>query len=129
MNKNKKTYGLTALYIALIFLAGCFPEASLEWSDDGSIGVVKMGELMGVVDGETGQFRPIAHAGDQEGTQLNSISISADGKLVAYSLSQKIRNLKVNDVDEDYGKGYKQGGRLNQASKAISTEENKASGC
>ena len=93
MNDHINSYALTAFYIAAIFTAGCFPEESMQWSDDGSVGVVKMDELMGVVDGETGQFKPIARTEDQDGTELNAISISADGKLVAYSLSQEIRNL------------------------------------
>lgn len=93
MNNHITNYALAAFYVAAVFSAGCFPEDSLEWSADGSIGVVKMDELMGVVDGETGQFKPIACKDDQEGTELSSISISADGKLIAYSLGQRVQNL------------------------------------
>ncbi|MHC4744597.1 MAG: TolB-like translocation protein [Planctomycetota bacterium] len=93
MNSHFKSYALTACYIAAVFSAGCFPEESVQWSKDGSIGIVKMDELMGVVDGETHQFTPIALAEDRESTELGSVTISADGKLVAYSIGSEVTDL------------------------------------
>lgn len=78
MNNRIKRFGLAAFYVAVIFLAGCFPEDSLQWSEDGSIGLLRMKGELYLVDGQSGELTEIAK------DILPWPDISDDGKLVAY---------------------------------------------
>jgi hypothetical protein len=78
MNNRIKSFGLAAFYVAVIFLAGCFPEDSLQWSEDGSIGLLRMKGELYLVDGQSGELTEIAK------DILPWPDISDDGKLVAY---------------------------------------------
>ncbi|GAI99751.1 unnamed protein product, partial [marine sediment metagenome] len=87
------TLGLVAFYVAVIFiLAGCFPENLLEWSDDGSVGVIKVDKVLGLVDDKTGNFTQIPDINEQEDL-FGNIAISSDGKLIAYSTAVKCSSL------------------------------------
>ena len=79
MNNRIKSFGLVAFYVAVIFLAGCFPEDSLQWSEDGSIGLLRIDETLYIVDGNTGELTEV------EKPYVSIFpDISDDGKLIAY---------------------------------------------
>ncbi len=80
MNNRKASYGLVAFYVAAVFMVGCIPEESLEWSDDGSVGLLRAEGGLAVVDGKTGKL--IATVGADIGLLPD---ISSDGSLIAYS--------------------------------------------
>ena len=56
MSSHRTTLSLVAFCAAVVFIAGCIPEDSLEWSEDGSVGLLKIGEGLYIVDGETGEL-------------------------------------------------------------------------
>jgi len=60
MNNRKMGIGLAAFYLVVIFLAGCVPEDSLQWSEDGSIGLLKIEGALYLVDGQSGELTEIA---------------------------------------------------------------------
>jgi hypothetical protein len=71
------------LSLALAALAaGCFPIASMRWSDDGSVGVVATNEKGRLVDGRTGQ------AADLPPLAGWVPSVTPDGKHVLYAVRQ-----------------------------------------
>jgi hypothetical protein len=47
---------LMLAYGAVVLLAGCFPEDSLDWSADGSVGLLCTDEALYLVDGQTGRL-------------------------------------------------------------------------
>jgi len=88
---NFKQYisaGLVGL--ALILLTGCFPEDSIEWSDDGSLGIARINGEIALVDGKNGSLTPIEKGNDK----YNSSDISADGELIAYSQTVEFESLE-----------------------------------
>jgi len=80
MSNHRIKLGLLAFFAAFVFIAGCIPEDSLEWSEDGSVGLLKAGEGLYIVDGETGELTEVA-----KGDIGLLPDISKDGKLIAYS--------------------------------------------
>jgi len=87
--KNLIKLSLVASYIIVMFIAGCIPEDSLQWSADGSKGIYsKKGELF-LVDGSTGSLTQIA----PKETTTNWPAISPDGSLFAYSQIIKVDDL------------------------------------
>ena len=80
MTSRLPTFVLALGALALL-AAGCFPVASMRWSDDGSVGLVAMAEKAVLVDGKTGRFTQLP-----EKLAGWAPSISPDGKLVVYSL-------------------------------------------
>jgi len=100
MNNRKMGFGLAAFYVAVIFLAGCVPEDSLQWSEDGSTGLLKIEEALYLVDGKSGELTEIA-----KDNVLPWPDISDDGKLIAYgekvdcnSLSEGLKVLPPGQV-------------------------------
>lgn len=79
MNNRKMTCGLVAFYAATIFIVGCIPENSLQWCQDGSVGLIRAEAVLGLVDGKTGELTLVA-----EDVGLLP-DISKDGSLIAYS--------------------------------------------
>jgi hypothetical protein len=79
MGNRIKNFGLAAFYLAVIFLVGCIPEDSLQWSKDGSRGLLRMEGELYLVDGQSGELTKIG------GDILPWPDISDDGKLIAYS--------------------------------------------
>jgi len=79
MNNRKMTCGLVAFYAAAIFVVGCIPTNMLQWCEDGSVGLLQVGEGLGLVDGKTGELTEVA------GNVCLLPDISKDGKLIAYS--------------------------------------------
>ncbi len=80
MNNRRMTYGLAVFCVAAILLAGCVPEDSLEWSQDGSVGLLRVQGALYLVDGQTGALTEIAKENVQPWPD-----ISKDGSLIAYS--------------------------------------------
>ena len=87
MSNHKTTLALVAFFAAVFFCVGCIPETSLEWSEDGSVGLLNSEEGLYLVDGKTGEL-----------TELESRAgllpdISKDGKWIAYSEQVSCDNL------------------------------------
>jgi hypothetical protein len=80
--------GLAAFYAAVILFAGCIPEDSLEWSQDGSIGLLRVEGALYLVDGKTGALTEIAKENIQSWP-----AISKNGNLIAYSQRVKCASL------------------------------------
>ena len=81
MNNRKMTCALVAFYAAVVFLVGCIPlfETTLQWCEDGSVGLLRVGGALGLVDGKTGELTEVAK-------DVGLLpDISRDGKLIAYS--------------------------------------------
>ena len=88
MNNRIKSLGLIGFYIVACFFVGCIPEDSLEWSDDGSIGLLRVAEALYLIDGQTGDLTEIA----KENVQVWP-DISKDGSLIAYCEELDCNNL------------------------------------
>jgi hypothetical protein len=88
MNNHIRKFGLTVFLTAAVFFIGCIPENSLEWSDDGSVGLLRIKGALYFVDGQTGELTEIANQDVQPWPD-----ISKDGSLVAYSREVKCDNL------------------------------------
>jgi hypothetical protein len=80
MNKRFMNGSLLVFCCAATLLTGCFPDNSLIWSSDGSVGLFRAAGKLFVVDGATGQLKPIRPEG---GVSLMP-GISADGNRIAY---------------------------------------------
>jgi len=88
MSSHTTTLSLVAFCAAVVFVAGCIPEDSLEWSEDGSVGLLKIGEGLYIVDGETGELTRVVKG------EIGLLpDISKDGKLIAYSERVSCDNL------------------------------------
>jgi hypothetical protein len=93
MSNRIKKYSLVLFYIAAIFISGCFPENSLQWSRDGSVGVLRNDEILALVDGKTDALIIISKL-EKDNSPFHNICISEDGKLIAYSVSQTCDTLE-----------------------------------
>jgi len=80
MNNAVNTCTLAALCYISTLLGGCFPDETLNWSPDGSVGIMRVDDKLYLVDGTNGQLTPIAVDG---GAGLMP-DVSADGKQIAY---------------------------------------------
>ena len=82
MSNRIKSYCLILFYFTSVFLAGCFPEPenSLDWSDNGSVGLLRIEGALYLVDGQTNELIEIAKEG-----VMPWPDISEDGSVIAYS--------------------------------------------
>ncbi|HUT47595.1 MAG TPA: hypothetical protein VMX36_15035 [Sedimentisphaerales bacterium] len=80
MSNHKKINSMVAFCAAVVFIAGCIPENSLEWSEDGSVGLLRVEEGLYIVDGKTGDLTEVV-----KGDIGLLPDISKDGNLIAYS--------------------------------------------
>jgi hypothetical protein len=78
--KNLINLSLAVSYIIVTLIIGCIPQESLQWSADGSTGLLRIKGALYLVDGETGNLTQIA---DRE--VLPWPGISNGGKLIAYT--------------------------------------------
>ncbi len=78
--KNLINFSLIAMYTAAIFILGCIPEDSLQWSADGSTGIYSKEGALFLVDGKTGSLTQIA----AEETTTPWPAISPNGTHFAY---------------------------------------------
>lgn len=88
MSNRIKSFGLVLFYVAAIFFIGCIPEDSLEWSEDGSVGLLRVDGALYLVDGQTGELTEIVKENVQPWPD-----ISKDGSLIAYSREVECENL------------------------------------
>jgi hypothetical protein len=88
MNNIKTRFALAAFYIAVLFFIGCVPEDSLQWSEDGSVGLLRVDGALYIVDGETGELSEVAKS-----DVCMLPDISDDGRLIAYCQEVKCSNL------------------------------------
>jgi hypothetical protein len=88
MNNRWITYALVASCMAATFFGGCIPEDSLQWSDDGSVGLLRVAGALYLVDGQTDALTEIA----SHDVQLLP-DISKDGSLIAYAEQVKCDSL------------------------------------
>ena len=79
MSNHKMTLGLAAFCAAVVFFVGCIPEDSLEWSQDGSIGLLRTEAGLCLIDGKTGALTEVV-----KGNVGLLPDISGDGNLIAY---------------------------------------------
>ncbi len=88
MTNRAKYYALFAFGIAVVFMAGCFPESSIEWSADGSIGLFSVGGPLYLIDGYSGELTKL---------ETNDVAplpcISEDGQTLVYSEEATVENL------------------------------------
>jgi hypothetical protein len=80
-----------SLFVVLVFftgIGGCIPEDSVEWSDDGSVGLMRVQGALYLVDGQNGKLTEV---------DSNEIGcwpdISKDGKWIAYSQTIECNSL------------------------------------
>ncbi len=86
--KNLINFLLIVLYIAVTFFVGCIPEDTLQWSEDGSVGIYSKGGALFLVDGNSGSLTQIA----PEATTTIWPAISPDGRLIAYGQTVPVEN-------------------------------------
>lgn len=84
--KNLINYLLIALYIAVTFIIGCYPEDSLQWSATGSTGIYRKNGALFIVDGNTGSLTQLA----PQGTATRWPAVSPDGSQFAYGQIVKV---------------------------------------
>ncbi len=80
MKRSIESYSLFVLCSVLTLLVGCFPEDSLEWSRDGSWGLLRTQNNLFAVDGASGALTPI----QTDGEVGPMPGISSDGKQMTY---------------------------------------------
>lgn len=90
MSNHVKSCALSALAIALVFFAGCFPESSIEWSADGSVGLFSADGAMCLIDGHSGELTEL-----QTGDVAPLPCISDDGQTLVYCEAEKLEDLNV----------------------------------
>jgi hypothetical protein len=93
MNNYIRNLGFIVFCIVAIFITGCDvdePGNSLDWSDDGSVGLLSIDGALYLVDGQNGELAEIA----KEKVQPLP-GISKDGKLIVYSQA-----VECNDLSE-----------------------------
>ncbi|MHC4666365.1 MAG: TolB-like translocation protein [Planctomycetota bacterium] len=88
MNDHTIRYLLVALCAVAAFIAGCIPEDSLQWSQDGSVGLLRVQGALYLVDGQSGELTEIADANVAPWPD-----ISEDGNMVAYCRRIECRSL------------------------------------
>ena len=79
MSNRIRRMGLRVLCVAGVCLAGCFPDDSLEWSDDGSFGLLRVKGTLFLVDAQNERLTSV----EPDGVSVMP-DISADGRQIAY---------------------------------------------
>jgi hypothetical protein len=80
MSNRINSYALYMFCLGVVLSTGCFPEDSMEWSADGSVGLLRAGDKLYVVDGNTGTPSPVADHPVSPWPDM-----SADGKKIVYA--------------------------------------------
>jgi Tol biopolymer transport system component len=89
--KNLINFLLVASYAAVLFILGCWPTDTLQWSADGSVGIYSKAGALFIVDGNSGSLTQVA----AKGTTTRWPGISADGSQFAYG-----RIVKTDDFNK-----------------------------
>ena len=74
--------------LTTIFLMGCLPENTLEWSEDGSLGLLRADDKLYLIDEQDDNIIQVASTGTQPWPH-----ISADGSRIVYGEQIKCSNL------------------------------------
>ncbi len=90
MSNHVKNYALSAITIALVSLAGCFPESSIEWSADGSVGLFSVGGKLALIDGDSGELTML-----ETGEVMPLPCMSDDGQTLVYCEAEKLDDLDI----------------------------------
>jgi hypothetical protein len=77
---------LISLYAVFIFVVGCVPEDSLQWSQDGSVGLYSKKGALFLVDGNTGSLTQV----EPNESTCPWPGISPDGNYLAYGQVVKV---------------------------------------
>ncbi len=100
MNNRIRRYALYVVCLGAILATSCFPEDSLDWSADGSVGLLRTEEKLYVVDGATGTLTPVV---DQAVSPWPDIA--GDGRKIAYAeevkhatLAEGLKTLPANQT-------------------------------
>lgn len=88
MNNHRVQWKAILALIVITFASGCVPEDSLEWSEDGSVGLLRVQGVLYMVDGQTGGLTEIA-----KDEVLPWPDISKDGSLIVYIQKVECSNL------------------------------------
>lgn len=80
MKKSIESYSLFVLCCILTLLFGCLPDNSIDWSADGSWGLLRTEGRLFLIDSASGALTPVEPNG---GVSLMP-DISSDGKCIAY---------------------------------------------
>ncbi len=80
------------IVVAGMLAGGCLPEDYSEWSDDGSVGIMKIGDALWLVDGEGERTAKIDEGGEMKIGVYPTIA--ADGKMAAYVKAVKYEGLE-----------------------------------
>ncbi|MCP4708829.1 MAG: hypothetical protein GY869_09405 [Planctomycetes bacterium] len=89
MNRKRQWF---LIVVAGILAGGCLPEDYSEWSDDGSVGIMKIGDALWLVDGEGERTAKIDEGGEMRIGVYPTIS--ADGKMAAYEKAVKYEDME-----------------------------------
>ena len=79
MSNHKMEWAITFFLTGILVVGGCIPQRSLQWSPDGSVGLLQFDKDFYLVDGQTGALTEVA-----KGNAMPWPDISDDGKLIAY---------------------------------------------
>jgi len=90
MTNRIASIALTVFYAIVILFVGCIPQDSLQWSSDGSVGLLRTKDALYLVDGDTGKLTPIP-----DSNVWPWPGISNNGKIIAYTLQ-----LECNDLSQ-----------------------------
>jgi hypothetical protein len=77
---NKKFVWWMSLIAVAVFVGGCVPEESLEWSDDGSVGLLRVKGALYLVDGQSGALTAV----EEKDVQPRP-GMSKDGTAIVYA--------------------------------------------
>ena len=78
MNKSKYHYCILACCLSIVALTGCFPEDSIIWSSDGTVGLFRTDGALLLIDGTDGTLTPV------DGDAQVMPDLSADTHWIAY---------------------------------------------
>jgi hypothetical protein len=92
MGNRIKSVCLAVSCVVCVYLTGCFPEDSVEWSADGSTGLYRAEEALYLVDGDSGELTRI----EADGVGIMP-DISRDGQLIAY-----VKDIEADNLDEGW---------------------------
>ena len=84
--KNLITFLLIVSYAVIVFIIGCWPTDTLQWSADGSVGIYSKAGALFIVDGNSGSLTQVA----PQGTTTRWPGISPDGSQFAYGKIVKV---------------------------------------
>lgn len=88
MNNQRVSWEAISALIIITVISGCIPEDSLEWSEDGSVGLLSIDKALYIVDGQTGELTEI-----EKENVLPWPDISKDGSLIVYIQEIECLNL------------------------------------